>query len=456
MAARSVIAYLNSLWSRAPANDATGVRNQAFWRTMAGAYGLKVVTVGSNLVSVPLAAGYLGTERYGLWVTIGSFIGVLGLCEFGLGNNLTTLLAQARGKGDAEACSRYVSATFWAVLASAIALLAVFSLVQPWLDWPAIFNVKGPVATAEAPRAAFLIGVIAATQLVAALCGRIYSGLQQGYFGSMWQAGSVAAGLLALIVASRLHGGLVMLVIAMGLVPVLLQLVGLAWVLRVAECGRLLGPGRLIRADFSAVVGGGALMFLVNLQAIFWMSKDNVLIAHGLNLDEVGRYNTAWRVYTAAFGLLVGAVGGSLWPAYADAHARADVEWIRKTLRRTLRFGIAAMVGFGAVFVIAGPVFLEWYVGASLSADRSLLVWMGVYFTVLAVVNLLSYPLIALGSPHVVAFGGLIGGLLSVPLGFAVLERFGAAWSLLAVNVACVVGFILAPLWWANRRRSFV
>lgn len=434
-----------------PAQEAVRARNLAFWRTLASSYGLRIITVATNLVSVPLAARHLGAERYGLWLTMGSFISVLTLCEFGLGNNLTTLIAQARGRGDSEACSRHVSATFWLVLALALAMFAAFALVHPLIDWPSIFNVSDAVTVTEAPPAALLIGLIAATQLVAGLCNRIYAGLQQGYRSSMWQALSILAGLLALIVASNAKGGLVSLSVALGLVPAVVQLIGLAWALRFAAYGRLLGPRCLNRNDFRTVLEGSMLMFLVNLQAFFWLSKDNILIAHALELAEVGRYNTAWRIYMALFGVLAGAVGASLWPAYTDAFTRGDREWIRGAIHRSLVTGTTIMILFSILFVTIGEWFLTWYVGAPLAASRSTLASLGVYFICLTAVNLIGTPLMGIGRIGTIAWGGLAGGLAALPLGWLALDRWGIS-GLIGINIVCCVTSQLIPLMLVLRR----
>lgn len=449
------MARLRNLWASVPAQDATGVRNQAFWRTLVSIYGLKAVTITANLISVPLAAGHLGPERYGLWLAMGSFIGLLGLFEFGLGNNLTTQLAQARGREDMAACARHLSATLWSVLAAALGLLAMFLLVLPWLDWAAIFNVTGQVAAAEAPHAAFLIGLIAATQLVAGLCGRIYAGLQQGYLGSLWQAGSTAAGLIALIVASHLKGGLVALMIAMGLVPAMVQLIGLAWVLRTAEYGQLLPPARLLRADLRAVIGGSALMFVVNLQSMFWLSKDNLLIAHAVSLDEVGRYNTAWRIFMAFFGVSVGAIVSALWPGFADAFCRNHLNWVREKILSGLVAGAGLMLVFGLCSVAFGHEFLKWYVGAELAAAPSLLAALSLWFVVLALVNILGSAFMGNGNVGVIAIGGTVGGLVSVPFSLWAMASFGIV-GLPLSNVVLLLAFQLLPLALQARRHSWL
>lgn len=64
-------------------------------------------------ISVPLTLRYLGTERYGLWMTISSVIAVLGFSDLGLNNGLLNGISQANGTNDRELARRYVSSAFF-------------------------------------------------------------------------------------------------------------------------------------------------------------------------------------------------------------------------------------------------------------------------------------------------------------------------------------------------------
>lgn len=188
-------------------------------------------------------------------------------------------------------------------------------------------------------------------------------------------------------------------------------------------------------------------MSIVNLQAVFWLSKDSLMIAHALGLDVVGSYNTAFRILQSVFLLVVGSLGASLWPAYADAFARGDDGWIRRNLRRSLIGATGTMFGFAICFVPFGEQLLTWYAGRGMALPTSELAWMGVYFVTLTVVNVLSFPLMGIGKLGIIAWGGLIGGALSLPIGVLALHRYGIS-GLIITNLTCVVFAILAPLIW--------
>src|SRR4051812_47085609 len=58
------------------------------------------VGVINLLITVPLALGYLGNERYGLWATVTSFAAIASIADFGIGLGLINPLAEAEAKRD--------------------------------------------------------------------------------------------------------------------------------------------------------------------------------------------------------------------------------------------------------------------------------------------------------------------------------------------------------------------
>src|SRR5437879_2914986 len=61
-----------------------------------------------GFISVPLAIGYLGRERYGVWITISSLLMFLGFIDFGLAGSLINGLSSAYGRDDRHEAQRYV------------------------------------------------------------------------------------------------------------------------------------------------------------------------------------------------------------------------------------------------------------------------------------------------------------------------------------------------------------
>ena len=95
----------------------------------------RVVAVIANLVAVPLALGSLGTERYGVWVTLSSFVLMLSFADLGIGSALLNLVSEADGRDDRPAIAQYISSAFVVMAAVAAILLVLFALAYPFIDW---------------------------------------------------------------------------------------------------------------------------------------------------------------------------------------------------------------------------------------------------------------------------------------------------------------------------------
>src|SRR5579863_2092931 len=145
------------------------------------------VGVVISVISVPLTVGYLGGERYGLWIAISTMLAWLGLADLGLGNGLTNALSEAYATGRRDLARSYVATAFFAL--SAVMLLVGIGVVVlwPYLDWAAIFNVHSAQAQAEiGPAVAVSIAVTLLNFPMSLITTKIYLAHQEGMLANAW------------------------------------------------------------------------------------------------------------------------------------------------------------------------------------------------------------------------------------------------------------------------------
>ena len=106
LATRSISQFSNVAAERA------AERNRRVALAGVTAAAARVVQIGASLITVPLALRYLGTERFGLWMTISSVLLMAGFADFGLGNGLLNAVAKAHGKDDIEGIKKAISSGF--------------------------------------------------------------------------------------------------------------------------------------------------------------------------------------------------------------------------------------------------------------------------------------------------------------------------------------------------------
>jgi O-antigen/teichoic acid export membrane protein len=107
-------------------------------------------------------------------------------------------------------------------------------------------------------------------------------------------------------------------------------------------------------------------------------ASDNIIIARVIGPQAVASYSIAGRLFLFA-PLLISAFLTPLWPAYADALARNDRAWIRRTAKRSLLLSIVVSASFGSFMVVFGQWLLSKWVGSAVSVSPWLLGGMAVW-----------------------------------------------------------------------------
>ena len=338
----------------------------------------KAVRVLTVFASVPLAIGYLGAERYGLWLTISSVAAFLTFADLGLGNGLLNAVSEAEGRDDHDASARAVSSAFFMLLGVAVVFALGGMVAYPLVAWDRVFNVTSPLAVAEAGPA---VAVFVACFLVSMPLGiveRVQLGMQQGFANSLWEGLGSVIGLAGVVAAIHLRMSLPWLVFAMAGGPVVALLLN-AWVLFWRQRRWLRpSPGRYSRDAAGRMLRLGSLFLVLQVVSAAAFFSDNLVAAHALGAASVTQYAVPRRMFEAV-AMVVGMYVTPLWPAYGEAIARGDVTWVRRTLvRSTARVTLVAL-GCGAVLVAFGRPILHLWAGPLITPTLSLLAGFAVW-----------------------------------------------------------------------------
>ena len=74
--------------------NASNARNVRAVITATSSVAAKGLTGVISLLSIPLTLGYLGADRFGLWMTIASLQAIFAFADFGLGNGVLNTVAE--------------------------------------------------------------------------------------------------------------------------------------------------------------------------------------------------------------------------------------------------------------------------------------------------------------------------------------------------------------------------
>jgi FkbM family methyltransferase len=339
--------------------------------TVLAAAAARGTAVLASLLAVPLTVHYLGDERYGLWTTVTSFVLMLSFADLGLGNGLLNALAEAYGRDDREAASRYVSSGFFALAAIGAAVLAMFGAGYAFVPWARLLNATGDAAREAGPTVA-AFAVCFALALPLGVVQRVQQGYQQGFASNLWQCAGSVLGLAAIVAAIRARAGLPWLMLATSGAPLGAALANAAY-----EFGRakpwLRPRWALVDAEATRkIVRVGVSFFVLQLAAAVTYATDSLVITHAIGPSAVTQYAVPARLFSV-FATLSAAVVAPLWPAYGEAAARKDVAWVRRTLGRSLVL-VLAISGLPSVaLIVAGRDVVRVWVGGAIVPSTALL-----------------------------------------------------------------------------------
>jgi O-antigen/teichoic acid export membrane protein len=322
------------------------------------ARGVSILTL---LITTPLTLGYLGEERYGLLMVVTSFLGFLIFADLGIGNGLINTISDAHAKDDRAAAGRSVSSGFFVLLAVACFLLLAFAAAYPLVPWGRLFKVTSPLAAAEAGPATVALVVCLAANVVVGIVPRVHAGYQEGATNAAWQAAGGALSLVGVVAAVKLKLGLAALVYAVAGAPALaLAANGLVLLWR----RPWLRPAwsKVTRGTVGHILHVGLLFFVMQVAIAVAFSTDDIVIARVIDAEAVPRYAIPQRLFALPMSLM-GLLLLPLWPAYAEALARGDADWAKRTLKRSLLVAVGFATASSLFLVALGPLILRLWLG---------------------------------------------------------------------------------------------
>ena len=340
--------------------------------------GNKAVGMLVSFLSVPLTIDYLGTERYGAWVTIGSLLAWLQLTDFGLGNGLNNAVTTAAGQDRPDLVRMHLSngVALLSAIAAATGLAAL--LAWPHIAWGSVFGVSDPATLAELSPAVAMALTVFLIQFPLSSGGKVYMAYQEGRIGTYWGMAGNILSLISLLAVTKTGGGLVALVVAVSGTQMLVTLASNVWVYSIHR--PTLRPG-IKYVDAKAIrplCAVGSKFFLIQILSLLTFQTDNLVISHYLGAASVPEYSLTYTLLSYA-ALPQSIMFGYLWTAYTEAIARRDVAWVQHTFHISLLAGVGFTACAVAFLCLIAQSFIAWWAGEAVVPSVSLLLWMAAW-----------------------------------------------------------------------------
>ena len=319
----------------------------------------RVVVIAVMMLSVSWTLPYLGEERFGAWMTIASFVSVLSFMDLGIGNSLSNRVSQSASKDDIGQLGVAITGGLGTLGLICLFLLIVFPATVSLLPWAELIKVNNPAVSEEVRQAVVLFFLIFPVSVFAGGLAKVFQGLQKGFVVHLTGIAGSLLSLLALRLAVINESGIpVLIACTMGVMAyanlVLVYPICSRHLLTLKNCLAAIKneSGQLIRV--------GGLFFILQIGTVIGWGADSFILASTSGAAAVAVYSIAQRLFQFVSQPLA-IVNGPLWNAYADADARNDRGFVKRTFLKSIKLTtLMAVIGALVIFVLSQPIIQIW------------------------------------------------------------------------------------------------
>lgn len=434
--------------------DPTDVSRERYRRILLSALaagGSRFAGLVSLVVVVPIASHSLGPQRFGIWITVVSAVGLFGFVDLGLGNGLINSVSDAAGAGDAVRGRESVSTAVIALLSVSLSLALIFAALYPVIPWASLLGASPTTPTGRevGPAVAMVVGLFL-VGMPAGVAEKVHLGLQEGYVANAWSVAGSLLGVTTTVIVSYHHPSTATLA---------LPVVGCPVVASIGDCVVLFSRQHpTLRPRLRSVSRGaagvlarlGSLFFILSVAGAVGYESDNVVISHFLGPSAVASYALPFRFFLVG-PMLTSLFLTPLWPAYSEALASKDFRWVDRTFRRSLMVAAAVNIPWATtLFVFTRPLMHAW-VGPTASPNFGLLAAMSVY----VILNTLSGPLaMLLNGATVIGFQvatALTMAVVNLGLSIVLVQHIGLSGPMFGTDLAQAVCILIPTGFYARR-----
>jgi O-antigen/teichoic acid export membrane protein len=379
----------------------------------------------SMLVMVYVVAStvpYLGAERFGVWMTILGFVGVLSFLDLGAGNSLTNMVANAAKKGEEE-LTNTISAGILYMTILAIGVLIMLFIISESISIGTIIKTDLNPIKSEVEATVVVFNIIFSINIIANSIQRIVAGMQLSY---LTHAVSILSSFLtAICIYFSTKNELEIPYLLLGTfgVQTIVSLLPIAWLYK-KNYIKLDNLNSRIEGKFSPLFKTGGLFLILQIGTMAGWGIDPLLISGILGASAVAEFAIIQRLFQI-IAQPMAIYNAPLWSAYSDAHAGQDFKFIKNTLLTSIKItAIYSIVSCIILAFIGNEIILKW-TSNSVNVSLYLIVAYGLWTSAQAIGNSFAMFLNGCGliRPQVMAVALIVG--IGLPVKVYILKNEG-------------------------------
>lgn len=367
-----------------------------------------------SYIYVPIALGYLGVEKYGIWATILNILSWIGFFDIGIGNGLRNKLTESLNKEDRNNAdpSKLISSAYFFISVIMVAVSIVFVIVAQFLNWGRLLG--APDSNEDLKKVVVISFLFVAFNFILSICRNVLYALQKAAFVSFMQLGIQLINLVGVIILRHFsEASLISIAILYGASQILID--GTAGLIIYCRNKGLRPRIKNISKESSrSLTSLGLQFFAIQICGLILYATDSLLISYIYGAKDVTPYATVNKLFMIVSGLYLAFIS-PIWASVTQNKTIGNISKIKKMLKHLnlLMIPFAAMAVIISVFF--RPISFLWlreelvYSNTLIilgAAYCLLTIWTNVYATVLNGLEVMKIPVIL----------SIVNAVINIPL----------------------------------------
>lgn len=390
---------------------------------------LNLLQMAVMLVLSPYVLHQLGPNQNGLWVTIVSFTGILGLLILGVPMASVRFITERVAQKDVKGINAAIASCLGITTALGMGALLVGAAM--WMIFSANYLTTESVialgpAVAHDAKIAFAVVVV---QIAFAFSMRLPYGIFDAH-NDFVARNIVMAGELvlrfSLILALLAWQASLVTMACVQVACMVSEFVVAVAVVKHRHPGIQFGYIGFDRAVVRKVLNFSIYAMLLNLGMLLAFRADALVIGAYMSPKDVIWFDFGNKFFDPLSGLVV-AVGAVIMPMATRMKVDCNLVYMRDVFLKWSKICFSIVLAVGIYLMVAGPAFLGWWVGPEFSepSGRVLQVLLPSFLVYLPVRGVAVPMLMGLGNPQVPALGMVAMGVTNVAMSVVLVDQFG-------------------------------
>lgn len=336
------------------------LRLRGIYLTAAVSLIAKMISMLSIFITIPATLNYLGSELFGVWMTLSSLIAMLTFADMGIGNGIINKLSKSINTDDVNETKKIITNALIVLLVIAVSINLVYILLSGFVNWNLALNLSENVNPHAVGNALFAFVFCFGLNIIFSSVQKIQLAHQLGFLASIWQIIGSVTSLIILFVFIHFKLEMAWLVFAVAGIPAILQCLNYLY-FSAFVCKKNFIHFKLVDlGEIKSLLNAGGLFFVLQISMALTYTSDNIILNSILGAQAVTEYSVHIRLFSI-IPILMGMVLIPLWPAYSSARIKNDSVWIKKVWNKSIKMALMVSISLGCLLVVFLPsIFHLW------------------------------------------------------------------------------------------------